>query len=196
MWCQTLHRVSAESATCPIHRLLTPDSRQTWAQFESFMAAFGGMYFTGGIKILYSTGLYSGGPAALWSSWVVTMVGACITAASLAEICSSIPLSGSIYLWAAGMCAESGALSVDSIAPARQPPLDLSTVDSRDSLSLSGPLQLGLHSALQPHKQRPTSSCQNSSCSRAPSLVASTMTTSGSVPSFGSSQKPSWPSQS
>lgn len=66
------------------------------------MAAFGGMYVVGGIKILYSTGLYSGGPAALWSSWVFTMVGASITAACLAEICSAIPLSGSIYLWAAG----------------------------------------------------------------------------------------------
>ncbi|SGZ26969.1 BQ5605_C025g10013 [Microbotryum silenes-dioicae] len=67
------------------------------------MAAFGGMYFVGGMKILYSTGIYSGGPPALWSSWIVTMFGACATAACLAEICSSIPLSGSIYLWAAAV---------------------------------------------------------------------------------------------
>ncbi|KAK4057897.1 hypothetical protein OIO90_001116 [Microbotryomycetes sp. JL221] len=55
----------------------------------------------GGLKILYSTGVYSGGPAALWSSWIVTAVCTTITAACLAEICSSVPLSGSIYLWAA-----------------------------------------------------------------------------------------------
>lgn len=65
------------------------------------MAAFGGMYFVGGLQIAYSTGIYSGGPAALWSSWIVTVIGTTITAASLAEVCSAIPLSGSIYLWAA-----------------------------------------------------------------------------------------------
>lgn len=32
---------------------------------------------------------------------VITIVGLTITAASLAEICSAIPLSGSIYIWAA-----------------------------------------------------------------------------------------------
>ena len=65
------------------------------------MSAFGGMAFVSGLKIAYSTGIYSGGSAALWSSWLITCVFASITAASLAEICSSIPLSGSIYLWAA-----------------------------------------------------------------------------------------------
>ncbi|KAM0788912.1 hypothetical protein ACM66B_002991 [Microbotryomycetes sp. NB124-2] len=74
---------------------------RSWKTFESFQAAFGGLYFTGGLKILYSTGIYSGGPAALWSSWIVTAFGTTITAACLAEICSAIPLSGSIYLWAA-----------------------------------------------------------------------------------------------
>lgn len=56
------------------------------------MAAFGGMYAVGGLKVAYSTGIYSGGPAALWSSWLITCIFMCITAASLAEICSSIPL--------------------------------------------------------------------------------------------------------
>lgn len=64
---------------------------------------------------MFSTGIYSGGlaylpaapisradetrtagPAALWSSWIITAICMSITAASLAEICSSIPLSGSI----------------------------------------------------------------------------------------------------
>lgn len=74
---------------------------RTWRTFESFQAAFGGLYVVGGIKILVNTGLYSGGPAALVSSYVVTAFCATMTAACLAEICSSIPLSGSIYLWAA-----------------------------------------------------------------------------------------------
>ncbi|KAI5477323.1 amino acid transmembrane transporter [Pseudohyphozyma bogoriensis] len=65
------------------------------------MASFGSLYVVGGARILYSVGIYSGGPAALWSSMLITLVLMTITAASLAEICSSIPLSGSIYVWAA-----------------------------------------------------------------------------------------------
>ncbi|KAG8935867.1 hypothetical protein FRC02_005866 [Tulasnella sp. 418] len=37
----------------------------------------------------------------MWSSYVVTLVFMWITAAVLAEICSALPLSGSIYIWAA-----------------------------------------------------------------------------------------------
>ena len=85
------------------------------------MAGFGSLYVVGGARLLYSYGLYNGGPVALWTSMLVTCVFMCITgeflshgsfvrpktdsrrpsAACLAEICSSIPLSGSIYVWAA-----------------------------------------------------------------------------------------------
>lgn len=46
-------------------------------------------------------GLQAGGPAAVWSSYLITIVFMMITAAVLAEICSALPLSGSIYIWAA-----------------------------------------------------------------------------------------------
>ncbi|GAA5971787.1 hypothetical protein JCM11641_001512 [Rhodosporidiobolus odoratus] len=74
---------------------------RTWASFEAFMAGFGSLYVVGGARLLFAYGLYDGGPAALWSSMLVTVILMCITAACLAEICSSIPLSGSIYVWAA-----------------------------------------------------------------------------------------------
>lgn len=74
---------------------------RTWHQFEAFMAGFGSLYVVGGARLLYSYGLYNGGPVALWTSMLVTVVFMTITAASLSEICSSIPLSGSIYVWAA-----------------------------------------------------------------------------------------------
>lgn len=74
---------------------------RTWGKFEGFMASFGAMYVVGGVRALYATGIYSGGPEALWTSMLITCVFATITAASLAEICSSIPLSGSSYIWAA-----------------------------------------------------------------------------------------------
>ncbi|KAJ7638435.1 amino acid transporter [Roridomyces roridus] len=46
-------------------------------------------------------GLQAGGPAAIWSSYIITIIFMLITAAVLAEICSALPLSGSIYIWAA-----------------------------------------------------------------------------------------------
>ncbi|GAA6005514.1 uncharacterized protein JCM10292_007375 [Rhodotorula paludigena] len=74
---------------------------RTWGHFEGFMAGFGALNVVGGARLLYAYGLYNGGPVALWSSMVITTVFMTITAACLAEICSSIPLSGSIYVWAA-----------------------------------------------------------------------------------------------
>ncbi|KAI1012147.1 hypothetical protein LB503_004808 [Fusarium chuoi] len=37
----------------------------------------------------------------MWTSYIITCVFTFITAAVIAEICSSLPLAGSIYLWAA-----------------------------------------------------------------------------------------------
>ncbi|KAM0788913.1 hypothetical protein ACM66B_002992 [Microbotryomycetes sp. NB124-2] len=65
------------------------------------MAGFGALYVVGGARILYSIGIAAGGPAALWSSMLITVVLMIITAASFAELASAVPLSGSIYTWAA-----------------------------------------------------------------------------------------------
>ncbi|KAI0062014.1 amino acid transporter [Artomyces pyxidatus] len=59
------------------------------------------MNFIGGVRSYYFLGLLAGGPAAVWSSYFITMVCMFITALVLAEICSALPLSGSIYIWAA-----------------------------------------------------------------------------------------------
>ncbi|CAK7270419.1 hypothetical protein SEPCBS57363_004091 [Sporothrix epigloea] len=59
------------------------------------------LYFIGTVRVTFSTGIAAGGNLAYWTSFLVAMVCTFITAAVLAEICSSLPLSGSIYLWAA-----------------------------------------------------------------------------------------------
>ena len=78
------------------------------------------LYFVGGVRVTFSTGIAAGGNLAYWyvdvsiyaffsvhrltrarTSFLVTMVFTFISAAVVAEICSSLPLSGSIYLWAA-----------------------------------------------------------------------------------------------
>lgn len=68
---------------------------------ESFAASFCALNFIGGVRSAIFIGLLAGGPAAIWSSYLITIVFMMITAAVLAEICSALPLSGSIYIWAA-----------------------------------------------------------------------------------------------
>lgn len=55
----------------------------------------------GGVRTTFTIGVGAGGPAAYWSSYVVTCFFVMITAAVLAEICSALPAAGSIYFWAA-----------------------------------------------------------------------------------------------
>ncbi|KAJ6516258.1 gamma-aminobutyric acid transporter [Mycena sanguinolenta] len=74
---------------------------RSWDLIESFAASFCALNFIGGVRSAFFLGLLAGGPAALWSSYIVTIVFMLITAAVLAEICSALPLSGSIYIWAA-----------------------------------------------------------------------------------------------
>ena len=65
---------------------------------HEFVAA---LYFVGGVRVTFSTGIAAGGNLAYWTSYVITCVFTFITAAVIAEICSSLPSAGSIYLWAA-----------------------------------------------------------------------------------------------
>ncbi|KAJ6464674.1 gamma-aminobutyric acid transporter [Mycena vitilis] len=74
---------------------------RSWDLIESFAASFCALNFIGGVRSAIFLGLLAGGPAAIWSSYLITIVFMLITAAVLAEICSALPLSGSIYIWAA-----------------------------------------------------------------------------------------------
>lgn len=59
------------------------------------------LYFVGGVRVTFATGIGAGGNLAYWTSFLISCVFTFITAAVIAEICSSLPLAGSIYLWAA-----------------------------------------------------------------------------------------------
>ncbi|KAI4294277.1 hypothetical protein K525DRAFT_363852 [Schizophyllum commune Loenen D] len=74
---------------------------RTWHLIESFAASFCSLNFIGGVRGALFLGLLAGGPAAVWSTYIIAIVCMTITAAVLAEICSALPLSGSIYIWAA-----------------------------------------------------------------------------------------------
>ncbi|CAI6097755.1 hypothetical protein V2G26_005253 [Clonostachys chloroleuca] len=78
-----------------------PVLHRSFNQFHNFATTFAALYFIGGVRVTFSTGIAAGGNLAYWTSYIVTCIFTFITAAVIAEICSSLPLAGSIYLWAA-----------------------------------------------------------------------------------------------
>ncbi|KAL3472523.1 amino acid permease [Aspergillus californicus] len=78
-----------------------PVLHRTYSLFENFATTFAALYFIGGVRVTFSTGIAAGGNLAYWTSYLVTMVFTFITAAVIAEVCSASPSAGSIYLWAA-----------------------------------------------------------------------------------------------
>ncbi|KAL1409348.1 hypothetical protein Q8F55_003330 [Vanrija albida] len=78
----------------------TPVLARTFGQLESWAASFCAMNFIGVTRMLLFVGLACGGPPAVFTSCVVTIFGVSVTAAVLAEVCSALPLNGSIYVWA------------------------------------------------------------------------------------------------
>lgn len=78
-----------------------PVLHRTYNLFHNFATTFAALYFIGGVRVTFSTGIAAGGNLAYWTSFIVTCVFTFITAAVIAETCSSLPLAGSIYLWAA-----------------------------------------------------------------------------------------------
>ncbi|KAJ3827809.1 amino acid transporter [Lentinula raphanica] len=97
------HRYSSPSLGSFFQQNLgyTQQLHRSWHLVENFAASFCALNFIGGVRSAIFLGLLAGGPAAIWSSYIITVVFMMITAAVLAEICSALPLSGSIYIWAA-----------------------------------------------------------------------------------------------
>ncbi|KAI9923853.1 hypothetical protein ASPWEDRAFT_152844 [Aspergillus wentii DTO 134E9] len=71
-----------------------------WSAFDNFACSFSALNCIGGIRVLFYIALSAGGPAAMWSSWLSGSILSIITAATLAEACSTYPAAGSIYYWA------------------------------------------------------------------------------------------------
>ncbi|CZR56112.1 related to GABA transport protein [Phialocephala subalpina] len=78
-----------------------PVLHRTYGLIENFSTTFAALYFVGGVRVTFSTGIAAGGNLAYWTSYLVTCVFTFTTAAVIAETCSSLPSAGSIYLWAA-----------------------------------------------------------------------------------------------
>ncbi|KAI9839465.1 MAG: hypothetical protein M1819_002090 [Sarea resinae] len=78
-----------------------PVLHRTYTLVENFSTTFAALYFVGGVRVTFSTGIAGGGPLAYWTSYLVTCVFTFMTAAVIAEVCSALPSAGSIYLWAA-----------------------------------------------------------------------------------------------
>ncbi|KAK2748525.1 hypothetical protein FQN57_000659 [Myotisia sp. PD_48] len=78
-----------------------PVLHRSYTLLESFATTFAALYFVGGVRVTFSTGIAAGGNLAYWTNYLITAVFTFITASVIAEICSALPSAGSIYLWAA-----------------------------------------------------------------------------------------------
>ncbi|KDQ18634.1 hypothetical protein BOTBODRAFT_171439 [Botryobasidium botryosum FD-172 SS1] len=70
-------------------------------KLDSFAASFCPVNFIASLRFTFFVGLPAGGPLAMWSSYLIVATLTCVCAAVLAEMCSALPLSGSVYTWAA-----------------------------------------------------------------------------------------------
>lgn len=190
---------------------------RTWASFEAFMAGFGSLYVVGGTRLLYSYGLYNGGPVALWTSMLVTVVLMCITGEFLSVASShlcrahfsiafsqppvsprSVLRSLSVVLSISGrqnVVERNMDGSLDSSCKSFVPPHLLlhSNLTSNHVLARTGPRPHGRRLSRVTLKERRTSCSQNSPSS-APTSRGDSMASrfasvqfSGSAPSCSSS---------
>lgn len=74
---------------------------RSYALLENFSAAFSAICVIGGVRSVFYIGMSLGGPQAYWATFWISVPFILITGAVLAEVCSSLPAAGSIYLWAA-----------------------------------------------------------------------------------------------
>ncbi|KTW31223.1 uncharacterized protein T551_01296 [Pneumocystis jirovecii RU7] len=86
------HDVNQDEKQLSLHR--------TYKFFDNFSSGFVALYFIGAVRVVFTTGLLAGGPQAFWISYLLSCFGMLITAAVMAESCSALPVSGSLYLWA------------------------------------------------------------------------------------------------
>ncbi|KAG8718496.1 hypothetical protein FRC08_005140 [Ceratobasidium sp. 394] len=77
-----------------------PKLKRSLGAIESFASSFCAINYVSTIRVLFFLGILAGGPVAMWTSFLVAFVFLCMTALVLREICSALPISGSIYVWA------------------------------------------------------------------------------------------------
>ncbi|KAG8919363.1 hypothetical protein FRC03_001638 [Tulasnella sp. 419] len=74
---------------------------RSFGVIESFASGFASINFIGGVRGMFFIGLLAGGPLAIWTTHLASIIFMSITCATIAELCSALPVSGSIYIWAA-----------------------------------------------------------------------------------------------
>lgn len=75
--------------------------RRELTSFTNFGMAFSSISIITGFASLLGDGLSSGGPAVIVWGWPFVALMTLTVALSMAEICSSYPVTGGMYLWSA-----------------------------------------------------------------------------------------------
>ena len=116
----------------------------------------------------------------------------CITAAVLAEICSALPLSGSIYIWAAESAGPDYARFFGFIVAWWSSTAWMTFAAGNCQVRASQSYSFKLSNPLDSPRPLPTISSLNCPSGRSTSQEGHAMIMSSGVPSFGSSPREFW----
>ncbi|KAF9158651.1 hypothetical protein DFQ26_007384 [Actinomortierella ambigua] len=76
--------------------------------FTNFSVSFSVISILTGLSSLYGVGLNTGGPAVIIFGWIVVSFMTFLVALSMAEICSSYPVSSGLYFWSSRLAGDRG----------------------------------------------------------------------------------------
>jgi len=74
--------------------------------FMSFSLCFSNVAVVSSLALLIQFGFMTGGPVVMLYGWIVVSIFSLIVAASMAEICSTYPMAGSVYYWAGALASQ------------------------------------------------------------------------------------------
>ncbi len=72
----------------------------------SFSLCFSNVAVISSLALLIDFGFVTGGPVVMLYGWIVVSVFSLIIASSMAEICSTYPVAGSVYYWAGALASK------------------------------------------------------------------------------------------
>ncbi|KAK5175830.1 uncharacterized protein LTR77_000970 [Saxophila tyrrhenica] len=86
------------------HTLASLGYRQVFVRslglFENWAATYTTMNFVSGMPVLFGFAMYTGGPQAAFSNWIMVGGLSLLVSLSMAEIAAALPTAGGIYFWA------------------------------------------------------------------------------------------------
>src|SRR6202451_2934278 len=104
---ETAERAVISADQQRLHELgYAQELRRHMSGFSNFAVSFTIISILSGCLTLYGTGMTDGGPVIITWGWPFVGIMTLFVGLSMAEVCSSFPTAGGLYLWAANVAAR------------------------------------------------------------------------------------------